>query len=141
VLKNIGIDIYFIISFIVVNLISWLWAADAIQSMYHRRFKEKNKEWHSKLDLNFGKQIGRLERIFYIYSVMFGQFSLLNAWVILKAFFGWTQKTIIYSKMRKKEKEITIFYSYLYGNALSLLAGLSLAHFGLFLYRVIELFC
>jgi hypothetical protein len=71
------------------------------------------KAWPAKLDIEFGKRIGRIERISYIYAFMLGQFSLLSAWVILKAFYGWIQKPdVAQSGAPESEKEITTFYSY-----------------------------
>jgi hypothetical protein len=150
----IGIDIPLFFGFIVANLFSWLWADKIIQKLYSKRFEEithSNKDqtvrkaeamtelWRSTLDIDFGKRIGRIERIFYIYSFTLGQLSLLSAWVILKAFYGWIQKPdIARSETSENDKAITTFYTYIYGNALSILAGLILSHFGLVLAKLAE---
>jgi len=151
-LQALGINLTLLIGFALANLVSWVWADDLIQDLYRRRFREltesnpdqtlraaqaKGELWRTKLDLDFGKRIGRIERIFYIYSVMLGQFSLLSAWVILKAFYGWIQKPgVAQSGAPEEDKEITTFYAYVYGYALSLLAALVLAHAGLLISSV-----
>lgn len=145
--QTLGVDFGLLIGFLVANLVSWVVADRLIQRLYKKRFSEivesnrdqtlqdadaKSEAWRTKLDLEFGKRIGRIERVFYIYAVMLGQFSLLSAWVILKAFYGWIQKPdVAQLAVSDEDKEITTFYAYIYGNALSLLAALILGHFGL----------
>lgn len=147
ILEVLGVDLCALIGFFVANLISWVAADNFIQGLYDKRFNEivksnpdqtlrdaqaKSEAWRNKLDLEFGKRIGRIERVFYIYAVMFTQFSLLSAWVILKAFYGWIQKpSVAQSAAPEEDKEITTFYAYIYGNALSLIVALTLGHFGL----------
>lgn len=142
-----------LIGFFVANLISWVAADNFIQGLYDKRFNEivksnpdqtlrdaqaKSEAWRNKLDLEFGKQIGRIERVFYIYAVMFTQFSLLSAWVILKAFYGWIQKPSVAQSAAPEEDKITTFYAYIYGNALSLILALTLGHFGLLVSQCAE---
>jgi hypothetical protein len=105
------------------------------------------------LDIRFGWHIGNIERIIYIYAIMFDKLSLLTAWVILKAFFGWLEKPrmgssatiegIVGAGVEDRTDEvvasITLFYSYIYGNGISLLSGVFLAHVGLVLSRAISL--
>lgn len=147
ILQMLGVNLSLLLGFLVANLLSWLVADYLIQKLYRIRFAEivgsnpdqtmrdaqaKSEGWRNKLDLDFGKRIGRIERVFYIYAVMLGQFTLLSAWVIMKAFYGWIQRPSVASSTAVEEdKEITTFYAYIYGNALSLLAALMLAHIGL----------
>lgn len=146
ILQTLGVNFGTLIGFLVANLVSWMAADYLIQKLYKRRFSEivetnpdqtlrdaqaKSEAWRNKLDLEFGRRIGRIERVFYIYAVMLGQFSLLSAWVIMKAFYGWIQKpNVAQSAAPDEDKEITTYYAYIYGNALSLLAALTLGHFG-----------
>jgi hypothetical protein len=154
-LMGIGIDLPAFCGFAAACLVSWVWADIVIQSLYNKRFKEMMESnpnlthsqatqarhsWNRKLDLEFGKRIGRIERIFYIYAVMFDALTLLSAWVILKAFYGWIQKpSVAQSDAPEAEKEITTFYLYIYGNALSLLVALIVAHGGKILANVFDL--
>ncbi len=126
-LQSLGIDPGLFLGFAVASLLSWLWADGAIQALYTRRFGEltesnpdqtlrtaqaRSELWRAKLDLDFGKRSDRIERIFYIDSVMLGQFSLFSAWVILKAFYGWIQKPgVAQSGAPGEDKEITTFYA------------------------------
>ncbi len=132
-LQYLGIDPSLLLGFAVASLLSWLWADGAIQALYTRRFMEltegnpdqtlraaqaKSELWRAKLDLDFGKRIGRIPRIFYIDSVMLGQFSLLSAWVILKAFHGWIQKPGVAQSAPDGDKEITTFYACVLGQGI-----------------------
>lgn len=126
-LQFLGIDPGLLLGFAVASLLSWLWADGAIRALYTRRFKEfteanldqtlraaqaRSALWRAKLDLDFGKRIDRIERIFYIDTVMLGQFSRLSAWVILKALYGWIQKPgIAQSGAPDEDKEINTFYA------------------------------
>src|SRR5688572_29969781 len=107
---KLGIDLPAFGGFGLACLLSWLFADVIIQNLYRKRFKEMlesnlnlthaqdkeaMKDWNKKLDLAFGKRIGRIERVFYIYAIMFNGLTLLSAWVILKAFYGWIQKPSI----------------------------------------------
>jgi hypothetical protein len=143
---SIGISLGGLGGFAVAVIISWIAGDNIILTLYKRRFKEivlenpdrslrdaeaRSEAWRNKLDLEFGKRIGRIERIFYIYAVMLNQFALLSAWVILKAFYGWIQKpTVAQSTATEEDKDITTFYAYVYGNALSILAGIICGHAG-----------
>lgn len=145
ILLNLGIDYTTFLGFLVANLISYFMIDRVIQKFYDHRFNEltqlnlentlreanqESERWKRRLNLDFGKRIGRIERFFYIYSVMLNQFTLLGAWTILKAFYGWIQKpTVAQSMVPEEDKEITTFYIYIYGNALSILSGLLLGHF------------
>lgn len=152
-LTTIGVNLPLFIAFGTVCFISWFFADDLIQFLYDRRFDdiiskkqcatcEKGDEhkgnWRKELNLQFGKQIGQIERIFYIYAFMLNAFGLLAAWFILKAFFGWIQK---YSGdslgVPIEQKELTTFYLYIYGNALSLLTAMLLGHAGLIFEKLL----
>ncbi len=146
IIASLGIDIPSFFGFLFACLLSWYFADSIIQRLYSKRFDEMmgadqnltgkdiqrgKVDLANKLDLDFGKRIGRIERVFYIYSIMFNALTLLSAWVILKAFYGWIQKPeIARSLASESTKEITTFYLYIYGNALSLLMGLIMAHAG-----------
>ena len=147
ILEASGVGVELLGGFAAADLISWIIVDHVILALYNRRFKEilrgnlnltgdqvnaKSISWRDKLDLDFGRRIGRIERIFYIYAVMLNQFTLLSAWVILKAFYGWIQKPAVsQSSASEEDKDITTFYAYVYGNALSILTGIICGHVGL----------
>jgi hypothetical protein len=157
VLESAGIRIELLGGFAAAVIISWMAGDIVILELYRRRIREivrgnpdltgreadvKGDAWRDKLDLEFGRRIGRIERVFYIYAVMLNQFTLLSAWVILKAFYGWIQKPeVSQSTASEKDKDITTFYAYVYGNALSILTGIVCGHAGLivqeFLKRIV----
>jgi hypothetical protein len=153
-IESVGINIGTLGGFAVAVIISWVAGDHIILMLYKRRFKEivqgnpdqtlrdaeaRSEAWRNKLDLEFGKRIGRIERIFYIYAVMLNQFTLLSAWVILKAFYGWIQKpTVAQSTATEEDKDITTFYAYVYGNALSILAGIICGHAGVVVSHLLK---
>lgn len=147
-MEGYGIDFPILIGFLFSNLISWLFIDYIITYFYKRRFSDLSEaldkkpseklvlieEWQLKLDIDFGKRIGRLERVLYIYAIMFGKTAILGAWIVLKAFFGWIGKHNRNSQNEIEEmQDITQYYAYIYGNALSLIFALLLSHFGLLL--------
>lgn len=96
-----GIDVPSISAFVLVNLISFFcvgWIVQALcdQRLHVDRTEQRAAQMSSAvrkmLDMRFGWHIGNIERIIYIYAIMFDKLSLLTAWVILKAFFGWLEK-------------------------------------------------
>lgn len=89
--------------------------------------------------LKHGKAIGQIERLFYIYAIMLNQFTLLSAWIIMKAFFGWIEKPGLTEALRDDERmNVKVYYSYIYGNALSLLVSVALAHVGFMIWATLE---
>jgi hypothetical protein len=100
IIASFGIDLPSFFGFLFASLLSWFFADSIIQRLYSKRFDEMmgvdqnltgndiqrgKVDLANKLDLDFGKRIGRIERVFYIYSIMFNALTLLSAWVILKA--------------------------------------------------------
>lgn len=156
VLESAGIRIELLGGFTAAVIISWMAGDHLILALYRRRFREivrgnpdlTSREadarsdafaWRDKLDLDFGRRIGRIERVFYIYAVMLNQFTLLSAWVILKAFYGWIQKPeVSQSTASEEDKDITTFYAYVYGNALSILTGIVCGHAGLIVQEFLK---
>jgi hypothetical protein len=161
-MKQYGIDFPSISAFILVNVVSFLCVGWIIQALCDQRLHVDRTEqraaqmssaFRKMLDMRFGWHIGNIERIIYIYAIMFDKLSLLTAWVILKAFFGWLEKPKLGSSAQmdgiaassaegisdEAVATITAFYSYIYGNGISLLSGVFLAHVGLVLSRVISL--
>jgi hypothetical protein len=70
-----------------------------------------------------------MERVFYIWAVMFQQYHLIAGWIVLKAFSEWLETANIARNMRddkdkKTQKKQSLYDIYLEGNALSLLVGL-----------------
>jgi len=76
--------------------------------------------------------IGSLERVIFLYALMFGQPSLITGVLILKAFFSWTEHraapdpavTTGTSNPRMLET-IAHYHTYVIGNFLSLLTALA----------------
>ena len=76
--------------------------------------------------------IGILERIIYIIGIMFGgAFALISGWLVMKAFNTWLQTEEL--KAHPTEVRMAYYHQYLYGNALSLIAGVVLGFIGLHL--------
>jgi hypothetical protein len=142
-----GIEVSKLAGFAAGVLVSWIAGDPLILWLYSRRFRKiiegnrsltfdqgdiEHQRWRNRLDLEFGRIIGRIERIFYIYAVTMSQFTLLSSWVILKAFYGWIQKpTLAQTGAPEEDKDITAFYAYIYGNALSIMVGLACGHLAL----------
>lgn len=75
----------------------------------------------------FGPQIGGLERVLYVFSAMAGHYELVAGWLVMKAFFGWTERGETNPAERDTEhfKEVLERYNrFLIGNMVSLLIGL-----------------
>ncbi len=80
--------------------------------------------------------IGVMERWVYIVSIMLGQFSLITGVLVLKAFFGWTDKTLTATAeaehVKGMKRTIALYHTYLLGNLLSLALGILLGLIGLY---------
>jgi hypothetical protein len=154
VLVKAGIDLPGLIAFLVVCTISWFFADNLIQYFYTRRLHsvvqrspdqtigkiaQEEDAWRRRLALDFGRIIGRLERIFYIYALMFDALGVLTSWVILKAFFGWIQSP---SSSQPDDADgartMLSFYLYIYGNALSILSAILLYRLALVLSNILR---
>ena len=66
--------------------------------------------------------IGGLERVLYIYSTMIGHYELVAGWLIMKGFFGWTTQRDL--SRADNETIFDHYYSYIWGNLVSLLIGI-----------------
>lgn len=89
-------------------------------------------EIRSHFDMNFAPIIGILERIVYIAGIMFGgAYVLISGWLVMKAFNAWLMTTELADPRTKGR--MAYYHLYLYGNALSLIAGLVLGFIGLHL--------
>jgi|HubBroStandDraft_6_1064221.scaffolds.fasta_scaffold644082_2 hypothetical protein len=64
-----------------------------------------------------------LERVLYIWAVMFKEYHLIAGWLVLKAFSEWMAANEARA-MRGVEKKQRIYDIYLEGNALSIIVGL-----------------
>ena len=153
-LLQFGIHLPQFIGYVVACAISWF-AADPIihwryKQLFHQLTNDPNKtgkqheadkaKLASILELKFGKRIGRIERLIYIYAVMLNQFTLLSAWVVLKAFYGWLEKPALAKAFPNDDsKHATLYYAYIYGNGLSLLTALVLAHLGFIVQNAMNL--
>lgn len=84
ILASLGINHVEVGGFIIACVLSWFFADAVIQHLYNKRFKEMTEQnrsitlaevdraslgWTERLDLAFGKRIGRIERVFYIYAL------------------------------------------------------------------------
>lgn len=77
-------------------------------------------------DLDFAQEIGTLERTFYVFSVISGQYALLAGWLVMKAFFAWIQipaNTKI-NLPNPSEWQMLMYHSYLWGSGRSLMFGM-----------------
>ncbi|MBV9180825.1 MAG: hypothetical protein JO356_05885 [Acidobacteria bacterium] len=117
---------------------------------------EVNLEGEDPLHLPEAKNIGKLERILYIWAVMFSEYHLIAGWLVLKAFFDWqagreqaegredarTLKESTHTERQRNEqshkRKLTVLHIYVEGNGLSLLAGLCSGAVGNFLFRLIN---
>jgi hypothetical protein len=85
------------------------------------------------------RTIGSLERVIYIFAIMFGLFPLITGVLILKAFYGWTDKSGTAkgtdesgtAKPSEEEMEINAmhaqiahFHTYIIGNFLSVMVAM-----------------
>jgi hypothetical protein len=115
--------------------------------------KEKKEALLSHFDLEFAGTIGKLERIVYIFSVMYGAaFAVLSGWLVMKAFTTWLEKqdpnedlppapatagTPPSAPPADKATMMRIYHLYLYGNVLSLLSGLGLGALGVAVAKIL----
>jgi len=79
--------------------------------------------------------IGVTERWIYIFALMFSQPSLITGVLILKAFFGWTDKTPKIDRTETHDEMVAavgFYHTYVIGNLLSLLTAIVLALIGLY---------
>jgi len=72
------------------------------------------------------QKIGGLERTLYIYAGMFSHYELVTAWLIMKGFFGWIERTRERGTIVPREERDLLgrYNSYLFGNICSVLIGL-----------------
>ena len=79
--------------------------------------------------------IGILERYIYIFALMFAQPTLITGILILKAFFGWTDRagkeTAVPQGMIGT---VALYHTYVIGNLLSVLLAILLGLVGLYLF-------
>jgi len=80
-----------ILAFGIVSTIGYFALDRVIQRLQKYRFPEEVVK-RSEQDVRYGRIIGRLERIFYIYAIMSNFEGILSGWLVLKAFFGWLQR-------------------------------------------------
>jgi hypothetical protein len=76
--------------------------------------------------------IGALERVIFIYALMFGQPGLITGVLILKAFFSWTEQratadpaATAAAESARRLETIAHYHTYVIGNFLSLLTALA----------------
>jgi hypothetical protein len=146
-----GIDIPTLFCFLLVNIISFIWANSFIQAMC-KSVKEIRPANYDALEMNFGRLIVSLERIIYIYAIMSHALEILTAWVILKLFFGWIEHpkfpsanklSSFHEEVPADGKEVELssmaeYYHYIYGNGLSLITAIALAHLAVTLSLVVK---
>lgn len=119
---------------------------DAAEAEYKIIFKH--------FDLDTAARIGKWERVIYVFGVMFGggAWSLISGWLVLKAFNGWlegmeiskptseaanlplptvTASAAVAADASSKANRMIYYHLYLFGNALSLMAGVALGFVGL----------
>lgn len=89
------------------------------------------------LAMELAREIGRVEKLVYVLAVMLGQYSLITAVIILKAFFGWINIPRSPSQSSELQSDLNYYYVYIYGNMLSLIVGLFLGFVG----RIVAAFC
>jgi hypothetical protein len=112
------------------NIVETRLKADLERRHEEHTVEEELENFQHELDLENAVVIGKWERALYVYSVMFGQFSLLSGWLVMKAFFGW-----LGTKEQEREQEqarwrMRKYHLYLYGNLWSLLTGLGCGAIG-----------
>ena len=74
-------------------------------------------------DLPFAATIGCIERIIYVFAVITPAYDLIIGWLIMKAFYEWLKGP---DEEQKLPLRAVVFYHlYLFGNAISLMAGLA----------------
>lgn len=102
--------------FVIASIIGWrpgswilwkLWGGIA-------RYADADKGEPSKL----ATSVGGLERMFYIFAMMYETPEIVTGWLVMKAFFGWIRE--------KKAEELEEFNVLVILNMLSLLIGLGL---------------
>jgi len=77
--------------------------------------------------------VGGLERVLYIYAVVFDKYEIITGWLVMKAFFGWIRSEERSTKKEKENKatldEVSNTYNgFVLGTLLSLLIGLAAGH-------------
>jgi hypothetical protein len=126
-----GLDLAWLLAFFAASAMSWL-VNPIVHWLHQRNLQKESKEVQDHFDMAFAPTIGKLERVLYIYAIMYAPggsaFAIISGWLVMKAFSVWLERTD--ARMRP-------YHLYLYGNALSLLAGLALGSIGLMLYRII----
>jgi hypothetical protein len=73
--------------------------------------------------------IGSLERVIFIYALMFAQPNLITGVLILKAFFSWTEHRMTADQSADKSRmleTIAHYHTYVIGNFLSVLTAILL---------------
>ena len=87
--------------------------------------------------------IGRVERVIYVFGIMFGQSGVITAVIILKAFFNWTDKFLAMSQDQNADIDarkqnytdiISNYHVYLVGNLLSIIVGLFWGEVGIWAF-------
>src|SRR5580658_10447214 len=77
--------------------------------------------------------VGGLERVLYIYCVIWERYELITGWLVMKAFFNWigseTHKREKHGSTHSVEVEVSNKYNgFILGTLLSLLLGLAIGH-------------
>jgi len=126
-------------------------AADEISSKTRKPKPEVLKDLENHFDLPTASLIGKLERILYVFGIMFGgAFAIISGWLVLKAFNTWlevfeqTQPGPLGTSQNaagkaaeqqaandKKLSRMIYYHLYLVGNAMSLMMGITLGFLGL----------
>ncbi|MGC4032179.1 MAG: hypothetical protein QM754_10700 [Tepidisphaeraceae bacterium] len=162
-LRSVGIDIWAILAFFIVNAVSVFVAAPTVGRLHWLllcRMRKQGREERpvdvdnarnsirNLLELEVGGIIGCVERAIFIYAVMVpAHFGVLTAVVILKAFFGWIKQPTAASEDNTalpddhwqftSSKTYKIFAAYIFGNCCSILAGLLLGHVAIIITKLL----
>jgi|HubBroStandDraft_1064217.scaffolds.fasta_scaffold00011_75 hypothetical protein len=143
-----------LLAFIAVFAINYFWGNsvvrffhDMVEDHYLTRYvnqpfvAEVKNRIDISLHLEFGRTIGILERIFYIYAIMSANITIISGIIVFKAFSGWmtpvtsrnSSATNKHSREGEVERlsELGLIYLYVVGSLLSLALGILLGKGGL----------
>jgi hypothetical protein len=88
-----------------------------------QQFEKEKRIVHSVFDWTGAGVIGILERFVYVYAVLISAYPLMAGWLAMKAFFLRLAEPEVKTSRRQP-----IYHTYLYGNMVSVLAGLICGH-------------
>jgi hypothetical protein len=132
--------------FVVGYNISWwinCWIAKSQTSKFPQllppKTKEADRSWKIRriedlYDMKGAANVGRLERLIYVFSVMIGGYDIIAGWIIMKSFTMWLESPDV-----DKSKKLHLYHNYVIGTGWSLTVGLFCGEIGKLISTVLSI--